>query len=68
MSDRPFVKPPLGASWAGGGPHEGHRVTLIEQWPWKENVETGQMSEGRVRCTCGVEWDFGGYPVVWSAP
>lgn len=59
-------------SWAGAGPHEGHTITAIEQWPARLDGVTvdlatmamsgGTLSSGRVRCTCGDEWNVGGWP------
>lgn len=61
-------------SWEGGGDHEGHTVTAIEQWPVQvENctlilntnpiqIKDGSVTCGRVRCSCGEEWNVGGWP------
>ena len=56
----PSFLPTLGDSWPGRGPHEGHTVTAIDCWPWKIHVGDDthlHHCSGRVRCTCGAEWD-----------
>lgn len=52
----------LGESWPGAGPHEGHTVTAIEAWPLRMHWLEGHYCSGRVRCTCGEEWDTSVWP------
>jgi hypothetical protein len=67
---------PIGASWPGRVTHEGHVITKIEDWPARienatvelENgqitcVRDGLVTAGRVRCSCGKEWNVGGWPI-----
>lgn len=70
----------VGQSWDGAGPHEGHLITVIELWPTMIknatitfpngliNIADGTITCGRVRCTCGDEWDIGGFPARDHAP
>lgn len=54
-----------GDSWSGRGDHAGHTITAIEWWPTKMHpLPDGglHMFSGRVRCTCGVEWDTSIWP------
>ncbi len=55
----------VGRWWKGAGPHEGHVVTVIEVWEptVKKKENRTVLTCGRVRCTCGTEWDVGGWPV-----
>ena len=47
-------------SWPGACEHDGHTITAIEQWPTR--IINNRVTCGRVRCTCGKEWDVGGWP------
>lgn len=51
----------LWESWSGRGEHEGHVVTAIEQWPLRVDInattQTAYIDNGRVRCSCGEEWN-----------
>ena len=52
----------LGDSWPGAAGHKGHVITAIEVWP--PRIADNIFSSGRVRCTCGEEWDT----AIWPQP
>lgn len=53
----------VGDTWTGKGePHAGHTITAIDSWPMRSDphpVIAGKtsLSSGRVRCSCGIEFD-----------
>lgn len=49
-----------GTRWSGAGPHEGHTVTATDVWEWR--TDAGVLTCGRVRCSCGNEWNVSGWP------
>lgn len=56
----------IGDRWPGAGQHAGHVITLIEKWPPRNESVNGRnrLTCCRVRCTCGEEWDAGGFPII----
>lgn len=50
-----------GTRWSGAGEHQGHTVTATDAW--EDRVDDGVYTLGRVRCSCGAEWNVGGWPV-----
>lgn len=70
---------PIGASWEGAGDHIGHTVTKIEDWPPRSEDAPDEYrladpnitritTCGRVRCTCGDEWNAGFWPLFVRLP
>lgn len=67
----PAAQHRVGDTWPGGGEHEGHVITGIKAWPLCiktepiTNIQDGRavpthrhtITSGRVRCSCGAEWD-----------
>lgn len=75
-----MTAPRIGTTWPGAGPHADHTITLVETWPTTIDGTTvtfaddgkviltgGQITAGRVSCSCGDQWDVGGFPAeAWS--
>lgn len=50
----------MNLSWAGAGAHNGHTVRPVEVW--EPRVDVDIVTCGRVECSCGTQWDVGGWP------
>jgi hypothetical protein len=59
-------RPWVGRSWTGAAEHAGHTITCIAQWQARftplADGSAVLYTQGRVRCSCGDEWEVGGWP------